>query len=166
MKQWKSLADSFRVYCTSTDLHLKASFEILCYSAKEVSSQATLEAGWISSRAEAFGVGGNLLSSFKKMWAHQSGKRPHGSVCVWMAEQKGSRLHSSAGLCVVCWSYSLFGNESQPSLNIRGHFFQTVQRLWAKNPQKDCQLNALSEQESCVWLLICLWVGGSVLLPF
>lgn len=32
--------------------------------------------------------------------------------------------------------------------------------------KKTCQLNALTEQERCVWLLICLWVGGGVLLPF
>lgn len=141
----------------STNLHLKAAFEILCYSAKEVSSQETLEAAWISSGAEAFGVGGNLLSSFTKMWAHQSGKRPRECVCVWSAEQKGSRLHSSAGPCGVCWNYSLFVfifNESQPSLNARDRFFQ------CPTFECFCQLNAnlVNRNAVCDFLSASGWV--------
>lgn len=103
-------------------MHLKASFKMLCYSAKEVTSQATLEAGRISIRAEAFRVGGNLLSSFTKMWAHQSGKRPRGSVCLeGRAEGQQTALLRRSAWCLL--------DKFQPSLNIRGSVFQSVQCL-------------------------------------
>lgn len=167
MKQWKSLADSFRVYCMCTNLHLEASFENFCAAQqREVSSQATLEAGWISSGGEALGVGGNLLSSFTKTWAHRSGKRPRGSVCMCACVCLECRAEGqqAALLCRSVWCL--------PELQFIWEGISAgFEHPWPFLPDRPtfarfCQLNALSEQERCVWLLICLWVGGSVPLPF